>query len=350
MNPYDGTRPILAIESSCDETAAAILRPPGIILASLIASQAEEHARFGGVVPEVASRNHLLAIDPLVRRALAEAGMVPSDLGAIAATSGPGLAPALLVGASYAKGFALALDIPYLALNHLEGHLLSPFLAQEIIPHHLALLVSGGHTQLTEVRGVGDYMVLGRTLDDAAGEAFDKTAKLLGLGYPGGIEIDRIAEAGDPMKYPFPKALMERGEKENLDFSFSGLKTSVRYFLEKNPYLVKSPEGLADLCASIRHAIVDVLIQKTSRALESSGLNTIAVSGGVSANKALRSGLQELCKSKGWQLHLPAPELSTDNAAMIAFAAIHHLKAGESSPIGKEIEPQWRVGVESRVG
>lgn len=344
MKSYDGHRPILAIESSCDETATAILRPPGIMLSSLIASQAEEHARFGGVVPEVASRNHLLAIDPLVRHALAEAKLSPQDLGAVAATSGPGLAPALIVGASYAKGFALALEIPYLALNHLEGHLLSPFLGEETIPHHIALLVSGGHTQLTEVRNAGDYTVLGRTLDDAAGEAFDKTAKLLGLGYPGGIEIDRLATTGDPVKHPFPKALMERGERENLDFSFSGLKTSVRYFLEKNPDLAKSPEGIADLCASVRHAIVDVLIQKTALAVEASGLNEVAISGGVSANKALRSGLQELCQKKGWRLHLPAPELSTDNAAMMAFAAIHHLKAGESSPIGQEIAPQWGVG------
>lgn len=345
MTAYNRSKPILAIESSCDETAAAILLPPGIVLTSLIASQAEEHARFGGVVPEVASRNHLLAIDPLVRRALEDANLSPSHLGAVVATSGPGLAPALLVGASYAKGFALALGIPYLALNHLEGHLLSPFLGKETIPHHIALLVSGGHTQLTHVSGAGNYTVLGRTLDDAAGEAFDKTAKLLGLSYPGGIEIDRLASTGDSSKYTFPKALMERGEKENLDFSFSGLKTSVRYFLEKNPDIPKSPEGMADLCASIRHAIVSVLMEKTERAVEASDLKEIAVSGGVAANRALRSGLQKLCQIKGWKLHLPAPELSTDNAAMIAFTAIHHLKAGESSSIGQEIAPQWGVGV-----
>jgi len=345
MTPYDGKKPILAIESSCDETAAAVLLPPGTILSSLVASQAEEHARFGGVVPEVASRNHLLAIDPLVRRALAEAGLTPRDLGAIAATSGPGLAPALLVGASYAKGFSLALGIPYLALNHLEGHLLSPFLGQESIPQHIALLVSGGHTQITEVRGVGDYSVLGRTLDDAAGEAFDKVAKLLGLGYPGGIEIDRLAATGDPTKYLFPQAMMERGERETLNFSFSGLKTSVRYFLEKNPTISQSTQGMADLCASVRHAIVDVLIQKTARAVEASDLKAVAISGGVAANKALRSGLQQLCQTKGWGLHLPAPELSSDNAAMIAFAAIHHLQSGESSSLAQEINPQWRVEV-----
>jgi N6-L-threonylcarbamoyladenine synthase len=341
MKTYDGDRPILAIESSCDETAAAILRPSGTILASLIASQAAEHARFGGVVPEVASRNHLLAIDPLVRRALSDAGISPHDLGAVAATSGPGLAPALLVGASYAKGFALALGIPYLALNHLEGHLLSPFLGQETIPHHIALLVSGGHTQLTEVRGANDYTLLGRTFDDAAGEAFDKVAKLLGLSYPGGVVIDRLAATGNPLKYPFPKAFMEKG---NLDFSFSGLKTSVRYFLEKNPDLSKSPQGMADLCASVRHAIVDVLIQKTSRAVESYGLGDVAISGGVAANEALRSGLLKICQSKGWMLHLPPPKLTTDNAAMMAFAAVHHLRSGGSSPIALEIEPQWRVG------
>jgi N6-L-threonylcarbamoyladenine synthase len=337
--------PILAIESSCDETAVAVLRPPGTILSSLIASQAEEHARFGGVVPEVASRNHLLAVDPLVRRALEEAGVSPRELGAVAATSGPGLAPALLVGASYAKGFALALGIPYLALNHLEGHLLSPFLGAEEIPPHVALLVSGGHTQLTEVRGAGDYTLLGRTLDDAAGEAFDKTAKLLGLPYPGGIEIDRLAEEGDPSAHLFPQALPERG---NLDFSFSGLKTSVRYYLEKHPDLPKSPQGMADLCASVRHAIVGVLLRKTERAVEESGLARVAISGGVSANSALRRGMTDLCRNRGWELHLPARELATDNAAMMAFAAVHHLRAGESSPIAREISPQWAVGRRER--
>lgn len=332
--------PILAIESSCDETAAAILRPPGTILSSLIASQAEEHARFGGVVPEVASRNHLLAIDPLVRRALAEAGVAPGELGAVAATSGPGLAPALLVGASYAKGFALALGVPYLALNHLEGHLLSPFLGAEEIPPHVALLVSGGHTQLTLVRGAGDYTVLGRTLDDAAGEAFDKVAKLLGLPYPGGVEIDRLAASGNPKAHEFPQALQER---ENLDFSFSGLKTSVRYFLEKNPDLPNSEHGMADLCASVRHAIVGVLLRKTALAVEKAGVPSVALSGGVAANRALREGLTDLCLAKGWKLHLPAPELSTDNAAMMAFAAMHRLKAGETSPLNREITPQWQV-------
>lgn len=341
MKPYDFQSPVLAIESSCDETAVAVLRHPGTILSSLIASQAEEHARYGGVVPEVASRNHLLSIDPLVKGALEQADISASDLGAIGATAGPGLAPALLVGASYAKGFALALGVPYLALNHLEGHLLSPFLGSEEIPHHIALLVSGGHTQLTEIRGAGRYTLLGRTLDDAAGEAFDKVAKLLGLPYPGGIEIDRLAAQGNPLLHEFPQALMESG---NLDFSFSGLKTSVRYFLEKHPDLPSSAQGMADLCASVRHAIVGVLLKKTTRAVEISGLDRVAVSGGVAANKALREGLQRLCASKGWALHLPSPDLATDNAAMMAFAAMHHLRAGRQSSVGVEISPQWQVG------
>lgn len=334
--------PILALESSCDETAAAILRPPGTILSSLIASQAEEHARFGGVVPEVASRNHLLAVDPLVRRCLDEAGCSFRDLGAVVATSGPGLAPALLVGASYAKGLAAALGVPYLAVNHLEGHLLSPFLGMPGIPEHVALLASGGHTQVTLVKGPGDYTVLGRTLDDAAGEAFDKTAKLLGLPYPGGIVIDRLANAGNADAYPFPMALMER---ENLDFSFSGLKTSVRYFLEKHPGLSSSEQGLADLCASVRKAITGVLIEKAARAMRLTGVSALAISGGVAANSALRSGLQDLCTVNGWALHLPAPELATDNAAMIAFAAFHRLIRNESSGIDHEISPQWQVGL-----
>jgi len=330
----------LAIETSCDDTAAAVVDSDLHVHSSVIESSIDQHRAFGGVVPEVASRNHLLAVDPLVRRSLAEACVTPRDLGAVAATSGPGLAPALLVGASYAKGFALALGIPYLALNHLEGHLLSPFLGAEEIPPHVALLVSGGHTQLTLVRAAGDYTVLGRTLDDAAGEAFDKAAKLLGLPYPGGIEIDRLAASGNPKAHKFPQAFTGHG---NLDFSFSGLKTSVRYFLEKHPDLPKSEQGMADLCASIRAAIVGVLLLKTERAIEESRLRRVALSGGVAANSALREGVTALCTAKGWELHLPSPGLATDNASMMAFVAMHHLRTGASSPIAHEITPQWQV-------
>ncbi len=332
-------RPILAIESSCDETAIAIIRPPSELLVNLIASQSQLHACFGGVVPEVASRNHLLTIDPLFHRAMAQAQLQPSDLGAVVVTAGPGLAPALLVGASYAKGLALGLGIPYLAVNHLEGHLLSPFFLKKEIPKHLSLLVSGGHTQLTKVNRAGDYQLLGRTHDDAAGEAFDKVAKLLGLPYPGGIEIDHLAQSGNPKRYSFPRALMEKG---NLNFSFSGLKTSVRYFLEQKKTILDSSE-LADLAASFQQAIVEVLVEKTRRAAQIEGLSCIGVSGGVAANSALRNSLIDLCREYHWELYFPPAELIGDNAAMIAYAGMHRLMAGEKSSVISEIVPQWQI-------
>ncbi|MFI0347777.1 MAG: tRNA (adenosine(37)-N6)-threonylcarbamoyltransferase complex transferase subunit TsaD [Chthoniobacterales bacterium] len=338
------SKPILAIESSCDETAVAILLGRELLV-SLVASQIEVHARFGGVVPEVASRNHLLAIDPLFKQALLKANITAADLGAIVATSGPGLAPALLVGASYAKGVALGLRIPYLGINHLEGHLLSPFFGEETIPEHIGLLVSGGHTQLTKVKTEGIYQPLGRTLDDAAGEAFDKVGKLLGLPYPGGREIDRLAKQGNSKRYAFPRAFMEAG---NLNFSFSGIKTSMRYFLEKRNAGNKEPlplsqEELCDLCASFQEAVVSVLVEKTERAAKQEGLTTIAVSGGVASNSALRDKLKKLCDIKGWSLYFPPVGLTTDNAAMIAFAAMHRLQAGEVSSVTQEISSQWQV-------
>lgn len=333
-------RPILAIESSCDETAMAIIRPPSELLVSLIASQSELHAPFGGVVPEVASRNHLSAIDPLFHLALAQAKLKPADLGAVVATAGPGLAPALLVGASYAKGVALGLGITYLAVNHLEGHLLSPFFLQRDIPKHLSLLVSGGHTQLTKVIFKGNYQLLGRTHDDAAGEAFDKVAKLLGLPYPGGVQIDRLAQLGDPKRYAFPRALMEKG---NLHFSFSGLKTSVRYFLQAREQTPLSSSELHDLCASFEQAIVDVLCEKTRRAAQQEGLTHIGVSGGVAANSRLRLALRDLCHQYHWELSFPPTELTSDNAAMIAFAGMQHLLAGATTSVTSEIVPQWQI-------
>jgi len=283
-----------------------------------------------------------LAIKPLFEGALSEAYMIkPEELGAVVATAGPGLAPALLVGASFAKGVALGLNIPYLAVNHLEGHLLSPFFGSEKIPHHLALLVSGGHTQLTEVMSAGKYRLLGSTTDDAAGEAFDKIAKLLGLSYPGGIEIDRLARQGDPHRYPFPKAFLEKG---NLNFSFSGLKTSVRYFLEKENFSEKEfRKNLPDICASVQEAIVGVLVEKVSRAAEQQDLDIIGVSGGVACNSALRAQLEKLCQKKRWQLYFPPASLATDNAVMIAFAAMHHLQDGEQNSISQEIIPQWKI-------
>ena len=335
--------PILAIESSCDETAVAVLRSPGIILSSLIASQAEEHARFGGVVPEVASRNHLLAVDPLARRALEEADVSPAELGAIVATSGPGLAPALLVGASYAKGFALGLGIPYLALNHLEGHLLSPFLGSEEIPDHLALLVSGGHTQLTRVRCAGDYTVLGRTLDDAAGEAFDKSAKLMGVPYPGGPGLAKLAEQGDPAAYKLPRPLLHSG---NFDFSFAGLKTAVLTQAQKLGAAVMQ-EGSpirADLAASTQAAIVEVLVKKSMAALKHTGQRCLVVAGGVGANRELRRQLNAACALAGVRVHYPELHLCTDNGAMIAMAAAMRLDAGRQVAENRysfDVKPRW---------
>ncbi len=331
--------PILAIESSCDETSVAIVDKHAQLLAHLVASQSKLHAGFGGVVPELASRHHLSTIDPLFHAALQKAQLQASDLRAVAATAGPGLAPALLVGASYAKGIALGLGIPYLAMNHLEGHLLSPFFGQKKIPAHLSLLVSGGHTQLTKVISVGSYQLLGRTHDDAAGEAFDKVGKLLGLSYPAGVQIDVLARQGNARKYAFPRALLEKG---NLDFSFSGLKTAVRYFLEKQSSLLSSSD-LADLCASFQEAIVEVLVEKTRRAAKKEGLCSLGVSGGVAANSRLQCALQVLCEENDWEFHLPAPSLIGDNAAMIAFAAWHHLIAGERTPISEEIISNWEL-------
>ena len=250
-------------------------------------------------------------------------------------------AGAALVGVAAAKSLALAWDVPFIGVNHHEAHLYSAFLEDPALEFPLVvLLVSGGHTMLIEMRGHGQYRLLGRTIDDAAGEAFDKVARFLGLGYPGGPAIDREATMGDPEAIAFPRAMLHDG----LDFSFSGLKTSVRYFLEKNPDLPKSPQGMADLCASVRQAIVGVLLRKTEHAVEASGLKRVALSGGVAANRALRKGMTDLCLAKGWELHLPAPELATDNAAMMAFAAMHHLAAGKADAVSHEISPQWQVG------
>ena len=274
---------LLAIETSCDETAAAILRGFDEVLAHEIFSQASIHAQFGGVVPEVASRNHLISAPHIINQALESAGMDVSDLDAIAATTGPGLASALLVGASTAKGLSLGSGKPFLAINHIEGHLLSPFFSKAEIPPHIALVVSGGHTLLFDVEGFGKYELLGRTLDDAAGEAFDKVAKLLGLGYPGGAEIDRLARGGNPKRHDFPRGMIDSGD---YDFSFSGLKTALRIFLEKNGPIT---DGMPDICASFQAAVTEVLVAKLFRAAAKQGRQIVTISGGVSANANLRA-------------------------------------------------------------
>lgn len=322
---------LLALETSCDETAAAVLEGFGKVRAHKIFSQASIHAEFGGVVPEVASRNHLESLPFIVDRALTAAGLEPRDLDAVAATTGPGLASALLVGASAAKGLAIGTGKPFIAVNHIEGHLLSPFFGEPEIPPHVALVVSGGHTLLVDVEGFGRCRLLGRTLDDAAGEAFDKVAKLLGLPYPGGVEIDRLAQTGDSARYGFPRGMLDSGD---LNFSFSGLKTAVRVFLEKH-----SPE-LADLCASFQQAVVDVLVEKAFRAVALAGRRRLAISGGVSANAALRSAVVKRA-GDDTEVRFAPEELRTDNALMIAYAAAHRLASGAPSGLGTDIVPNF---------
>src|SRR3954469_10610044 len=283
---------ILAIETSCDETAVAILRDREL-LASEIASQ-NEHEAYGGVVPEVASRNHLVHAPRLLEEARRTAGVSLSDMDAFAATSGPGLASSLMIGASIAKGLAVGAGKPYLAVNHLEGHLLSPFFGSDEIERNVSLIVSGGHTLLVEVRGVNQYRILGRTVDDAAGAAFDKVAKLRGLGYPGGPEIERRAAEGDEARFDFPRSMLDSGDH---NFSFSGLKTAVRYRLAEFSAEKKTPQLINDMCASFQRAVFDVLVMKTLRAAKECAANLVTVSGGVSCNQALRRELADRCRA-----------------------------------------------------
>jgi len=352
---------ILAIETSCDETAVAILRGSerqsgSDLLASEVASQIAEHEKFGGVVPEVASRNHLAQLPRLLERAIASANVTINEIDAFAATSGPGLASSLLVGNSAAKGLAIGAGKPFLAINHLEGHLLSPFFGSKKIEPNIGLVVSGGHTLLVNVRGVGNYEILGRTLDDAAGEAFDKVAKLLGLGYPGGPEIQMRAQKGDAKKFDLPRSMLNSGD---LNFSFSGLKTAVRYLLPKvvipnevegsrtesfkvtyrDPSTDAGDDVLADLCASFQQAVIDVLREKSLRALQQTKSRRLTLSGGVSCNRALRENLRAACQKNGIEFLVADSWLCTDNAAMIAFAAMLRLENGIVSSLAEEIDP-----------
>ena len=319
---------ILALETSCDETAVAILRGQEL-LGSEVASQIAEHEKYGGVVPEVASRNHLVHAPRLLERATRTAKIDLANIDAFAATSGPGLASSLMIGASIAKGLALGSGKPYLAINHLEGHLLSPFFGEAEIEPNVALVVSGGHTMSIFVRGVGHYKIIGRTVDDAAGEAFDKVAKMLGLGYPGGPEIEKRARGGDPARFDLPRSMLDSD-----NFSFSGLKTAVRYLLPK-----LTGDYLADLCASFQQAVIDVLVRKTIAAAQRHDVDLITVSGGVSCNRDLRRQLAEACQREGLKFKTAESGLCTDNAAMIAFAAMLRLQNGFASKVSEEIDP-----------
>ena len=322
---------ILGIETSCDETGVALY--DGRLLAHAVHTQAAMHADYGGVVPELASRDHIRRLVPLTRKVLQEAGKAPGELQGIGYTEGPGLAGALLVGASFAHGLAAALRIPALGIHHLEGHLLSPLLgaAPPAFPF-VALLVSGGHTQLMRVDGVGRYALLGETLDDAAGEAFDKTAKLLGLGYPGGPALSRLAESGTAGRHRLPRPMIGSGD---LDFSFSGLKTAVLL-------LSKKETSHPDIARAFVDAVVDVLVAKCLSALESTGLTRLVVAGGVGANRQLRSALDRETARRGFDVFYPEPELCTDNGAMIAFAAFLRLKnlSGKTKG-GFDVRPRW---------
>jgi len=328
---------LLAIESSCDETAAAVLSLPSSLLASEIASQAEKHRPYGGVVPELASRNHLILLNPIISQTLNSAGITIDEIQAFSATSGPGLSSSLLMGNTAAKALALASNKPFISVNHIEGHLCSPFMEMGIKPH-IALIVSGGHTLLIKVNGFNDYETLGSSLDDAAGEAFDKVGKMLGLPYPGGPEVEKLAEQGDPKRFDFPRSMINR---DNSTFSFSGLKTSVLYALKKIPNPDK--QILADLCASFQIAVVEILVHKATRAALKDNLTTIALSGGVACNNSLRQALRIRCQKYELELIAVDPEYSTDNAAMIARAAAERFIRKEFTPLSEDVNPNLKI-------
>ncbi|MBS0367455.1 MAG: tRNA (adenosine(37)-N6)-threonylcarbamoyltransferase complex transferase subunit TsaD [Proteobacteria bacterium] len=327
---------ILALESSCDESAAAVLDGARGLLAHELYSQVELHRAYGGVVPELASRDHVRRLLPLVQRVLAAAHTTPAQLQGVAYTAGPGLIGALLSGAALGRSLAYAWGLPAIAVHHLEGHLLAPLLEPQPPPFpHVALLVSGGHTLLIHVRGIGRYEVLGESRDDAAGEAFDKTAKLLGLPYPGGPQLAELAASGRPGAWRFPRPMLDR---PGLEFSFSGLKTAVRLVVQGRQL---DEAGRADVARGVEDAIVDTLIAKALRALEQTDCHDLVVSGGVSANRSLRERLRAAAASAGARVYYPRIEFSTDNAAMIAVAGLKRLEAGQHDTLQITARAQW---------
>lgn len=332
---------VLGIETSCDETAAAVVDSDRRILSNVVLSQIEEHRPFGGVVPEVAARAHMEHTDRVIAEAMKKAGIGFADLDCIAATAGPGLIGGVLVGAMSAKAIALATGKPFVAVNHLEGHALTVRLTDDVAFPYLLLLVSGGHCQLLIVEGVGNYTRLGTTIDDAAGEAFDKTAKMLGLGYPGGPLIEKAAEGGDPQKFDFPRPMKSR---PGCDFSFSGLKTSVRRATETLEGSIDN--AVPDLAASFQTAVAETLVARTRNAIRMArethpAIETLVVAGGVAANKAIGMALNELAQETDMRLVKPAPALCTDNGAMIAWAGLERFRLGQTDPLDFKARPRW---------
>lgn len=327
---------VLGIETSCDETGIAIYDGEQGLLSHVLYSQIPLHADYGGVVPELASRDHVRKTLPLIKQALKEAGLSATDIDGVAYTAGPGLAGALLVGATLGRSLAFAWQKPALAVHHMEGHLLAPMLEEDAPAFpFLALLVSGGHTQLVGVEGIGQYTLLGESIDDAAGEAFDKTAKLMGLDYPGGPLLAKLAKTGDAKKYAFPRPMTDR---PGLDFSFSGLKTAAALVIQKEG---NGLQVQADIAASFQQAVVDTLLIKCRRALQQTGYKRLVIAGGVSANESLRQQLAVMLGSLGGKVYYPRKEFCTDNGAMIAFAGYQRLKAGQQQDLTIGVTPRW---------
>lgn len=343
MSLMRNSKPVLGVETSCDETGVALLRwdpdqPGRGLLSHALFSQIALHAEYGGVVPELASRDHVRKLLPLVRQALKDAGLTPADLGGVAYTAGPGLVGALLVGASAARAMAWALGVPAIGVHHMEGHLLAPLLEDDPPePPFVALLVSGGHSMLVEVKAIGEYRILGDTLDDAAGEAFDKTAKLMGLPYPGGPALAKLAEQGTPGRFRFSRPMVDR---PGLDFSFSGLKTQVLLAWQASD---KSDQTRADIARGFEEAIVDTLAIKCRRALEATGAKRLVIAGGVGANKRLREQLAQAGAADGFRVYFPRLAFCTDNGAMIALAGAIRLAAGQHQDETIQVFPRWNL-------
>lgn len=334
---------VLGIETSCDETGVAIYDEEKGLVANQLYTQIALHADYGGVVPELASRDHIRKTAPLIQAALAQANLTPDEIDGIAYTAGPGLVGALLVGSTIARSLAYAWNVPAIGVHHMEGHLLAPMLEKNppTFPF-VALLVSGGHTQLVRVDGVGRYQLLGESIDDAAGEAFDKTAKLLGLDYPGGAALARLAEQGQPQRFKFPRPMTDR---PGLDFSFSGLKTfaanTLQQAIKEEGQLTEQTK--ADIAYAFQQAVVETLVIKCRRALKETGFNRLVIAGGVSANKQLRQDLAQLMQQLKGEVFYPQPQFCTDNGAMIAYTGFLRLKQGESQPLAIQVKPRWAM-------